>query len=113
MIKYDPQNELTEEDVGKLPFEDCLDYLDQKAVYLKQFTRPLGTYQTKHYAALTKGDALTTTELKKAKDIGKLGDDERARNIVNATSKLGLGDDPKYRDAGIKNIKTNRRQWFD
>jgi len=26
---------------------------------------------------------------------------------------LGLGNDPKYRDPGIKNIKTNRRQWFD
>lgn len=113
MIKYDPQNELTQEEVEKLPFEDCLDYLDQKSTYLKQFTRPLGTYQTKHYAALAKGDALTTKELKKAKDIGKLGDDERARNIANATSKLGLGDDPKYRDPGIKNIKTNRRQWFD
>jgi hypothetical protein len=90
-----------------------LDYLDQKALHLKQFTRPLGTYQTKHYAALAKGDALTTNELKKAKEIGKLGDDERARNISQATSKLGLGDDPKYRDPGIKNIKTNRRQWFD
>jgi hypothetical protein len=111
MIKYDPQNELTEAEVEKLSFEDCLDYLDQKAAYLKNFTRPLGTYQTKHFAAFTKGEALTTEELKKVKEIGKMGDEERAKNIAKAASKFG--DDPKYRDPGIKNIKTHRSQWFD
>jgi hypothetical protein len=49
--------------------------------------------------------------LKRAKEIGKEGDDEIARRIAEAAEKLG--DDPKYRDEGIKNLKTNRRQWFD
>lgn len=111
MIKYDPNNELTEAEVEKLPFEDCLDYLDQKAAYLKNFTRPLGTYQTKHFAAFTKGSALTTEELKKVKKIGKEGDEEKAKKIAEAAAKLG--DDPKYRDPGIKNLKTHRSQWFD
>jgi len=43
--------------------------------------------------------------------LGKIGDDERARKIAEAASKLG--NDPKFKDAGIKNIKTSRTQWFD
>jgi hypothetical protein len=57
------------------------------------------------------GGELTDAELKRAKEIGKEGDDEIARRIAEAAEKLG--DDPKYRDEGIKNLKTNRRQWFD
>ena len=114
MATFDPNNELSEKELDALAdanFDDFLDYLDQKAAYLKQFTRPLGSYETKHFAAWTKGDALTTEELKKAKDIGKEGDEERARKIAEASSKLG--DDPKFRDPGIKNVKTHRSQWFD
>jgi hypothetical protein len=111
MITYNPNNELTDEELEKLSEDDFFSYLDQKSAHLKQFTRPLGSYETKHFAAWTKGDALTTEELKKAKEIGKIGDEEKARKIAEASSKLG--DDPKLRDRGIKNIKTNRRQWFD
>jgi len=113
-IVYDPNNELTEvqlDELAEYDFDIFLNYLDQKVEHLKKFTRPLGTYETKHYAALTKGDALTTEELKKAKDIGKFGDEFRLEKIAEAASKLG--DDPKYRDEGIKNLKTNRSQWFD
>ena len=40
-----------------------------------------------------------------------LSDDMRANSIRDAAKELG--DDPKFRDAGIKNIKTKRTQWFD
>lgn len=108
---YDPNNELNEDELKNLSEDDFLTYLDEKAAYLKKFTRPLGTYQTKHFAAWTKGSSLTSEELKKAKELGKIGDEERAKNISEAASKLG--DDPKYKDSGIKNIKTHRSQWFD
>lgn len=108
---YDPNNELNDDELKNLSEDDFLTYLDEKAAYLKKFTRPLGTYHTKHYAAFTKGGSLTTEELKKAKDLGRIGDDERARNISEAASKLG--EDPLYRDQTIKNIKTHRSQWFD
>lgn len=111
MITYNPKNELTDEQLKELSEEDFFSYLDQKSAHLKKNSRPLGTYEAKHFAAWTKGTALTTDELKKAKEIGKLGDEARAKNIADAASKLG--NDPKYRDPGIKNIKTNRRQWFD
>jgi hypothetical protein len=111
MITYNPNNELTDEQLEKLSEDDFFSYLDQKAAHLKQFTRPLGSYETKHFAAWTKGDSLTTEELKKAKEIGKIGDEEKARKIAEAASRKG--GDPKFKDAGIKNIKTNRTQWFD
>ena len=113
-MKFDPQNELTEKQLDELAnqnFDEFLDYLDQKAAYLKQFTRPLGSYETKHFAAWTKGGELTTEELKKAKEIGKAGDEARMENIAKASEKLG--GDPKYKDSGIKNVKTHRSQWFD
>ena len=110
-MKYDPQNPLSDSEVTALPENEFFEYIDTKAAYLKQFTQPLGQYQTKHFAALTKGDELTTEELVKAKELGKIGDDMRANSIRDAAKELG--DDPKFRDEGIKNIKTNRNQWFD
>lgn len=114
MVVFDPNNQLTEDELSKVAdenFDDFLNYLDQKSEYLKQFSKPLGQYHTKHFAAYSKGRDLTDAELKRAKEIGKQGDDEIARRIAEAAEKLG--DDPKYRDEGIKNLKTNRKQWFD
>lgn len=108
---YDPNNELTDTELSALDEKEFFEYLDTKANYLKQFTRPLGSYETKHFAAWTKGDSLTTEELKKAKEIGKDGDMAYSESIRTAAEKLG--GDPKFRDKGIKNIKTNRTQWFD
>lgn len=110
-MKYDPQNPLTDSEVTSLSENEFFEYIDSKAAYLKQFTRPLGSYETKHFAAWTKGDNLTTEELKKAKEIGKEGDYIYNESIRNAADKLG--GDPKLKDPGIKNIKTNRNQWFD
>lgn len=110
-MKYNPNKELTDAEMKELSENDFFEYLDTKAAYLKQFTQPLGQYHTKQYASLTKGGELTTTELRRAKEIGREGDDMRARAIAEAAKELG--DDPKFRDAGIKNIKTKRTQWFD
>jgi len=110
-MKYNPNNELTDEQLKGLSETEFFEYLDSKAAHLKQFTQPLGQYHTKQYASLTKGGELTTKELKRAKEIGREGDDMRARAIAEAAK--DLGDDPKFRDKGIKNIKTNRSQWFD
>ena len=108
---YNPNNELTDEQLKELSEDDFLNYLDQKAAYLKQFSAPIGQYHAKQFASLTKGAALTTEELKRAKELGKIGDDEKARRIAEAAARKG--GDPKFRDAGIKNVKTNRTQWFD
>jgi hypothetical protein len=108
---YNPNNELSDEQMKELSEADFFEYLDTKAAYLKQFTAPIGQYHAKQFAALTKGEALTTEELKRAKELGKVGDDEKAKRISEAAARKG--GDPKFRDSGIKNIKTNRTQWFD
>jgi hypothetical protein len=110
-MKYNPNEELTDEQLKKLSEDEFFEYLDLKAAYLKQFTQPLGQYHTKQFASQTKGGELTTKELKRAKELGKVGDDMRNKSIKEAAKELG--DDPKFRDEGIKNIKTNRSQWFD
>ena len=108
---YDPNNELSDIEMSALSENEFFEYLDLKAKHLKQFTRPLGSYETKHFAAWSKGEALTDEELKKAKQMGAKGDLEYTESIRNAAEKLG--GDPKFKDAGIKNVKTNRNQWFD
>ena len=105
--------ELTDEELKSLTDDELFAYLDAKAAHLRATNtiKPLGRYHTKQFAAITKGSALTTEELKKAKEIGRIGDEEYSNSIRQAAEKLG--GDPKLKDPGIKNIKTNRSQWFD
>jgi|APGre2960657444_1045066.scaffolds.fasta_scaffold93480_2 hypothetical protein len=111
MAKYNPDAELTETELNALDEKDFFEYLDSKAKYLKQFTRPLDTYHAKTFAALANGGNLSTEELQTAKEIGRIGDEAKHNAIAEATEKLG--GDPKYKDEGIKNVKTHRSQWFD
>jgi hypothetical protein len=109
-MKYDPKNELTDKEMDSLDENSFFEYLDSKAKYLKQFTQPLDTYHTKQFLAATKGSEVTTEELKRAKQIGKAGDEAKMEKIVNAEIKLG--GNPKFKDSTIK-VKTHRSQWFD
>jgi hypothetical protein len=47
---YDPNNELTEEQLSQLSEDEFFEYLDTKAEYLKQFSKPLPGYYLKRYA---------------------------------------------------------------
>jgi hypothetical protein len=112
MVKYDPNNELTDEQMENLPEEEFFQYLDSKSEYLKQFTKPLGQYHTKRYAAQSaaaQGKRLTTEELKVAKEIGKEGDAINKQRIIDKMSEKGLEEPSKH----VKNVKTNRSQWFE
>ena len=106
---YNPNNELTDEQMKGLSEADFFEYLDTKAAYLKQFTAPIGQYHAKQFAAMTKGGELTTKELKRAKELGRVGDDERARKIAETTKVMTT----KTPDLYVKSHKTNRKQWFD
>ncbi len=105
--------ELTDEQLKGLGDDELFAYLDAKAAHLRanNTIKPLGSYHTKQFAAMTKGEALTTEELKTAKELGRIGDEEYSNSIREAAEKLG--GDPKLKDPGIRNIKTNRNQWFD
>lgn len=118
MVKFDPNNELSDKELDILAekdFDMFLDYLDQKSEYLKQFTKPLSSYHTKRFASITaatQGKQLTDEELKRAGEIGKKNENEAFERIKERFDEMEK-DNPKYKDEGIKNIKTNRKQWFD
>lgn len=119
-IVYDPNNELTEAQLDKLGEEDFdafLDYLDQKANHLKNFTKPLDPYHLKRYAEITKkettGESLTVEEIKKLQKLGeentKMTDEELEKHLEWKEKEY----DMLRRAFGMKNIKTHRSQWFD
>ena len=118
MVKFDPNDELTEKELellGESNFDDFLDYLDQKAEHLKQFTKPLSSYHTKRYAAMsaqTDGKEFTTEEMQLAAEIGKKNEEIAAAKVAKKLKEFDKKN-PKYTDEGIKNIKTHRSQWFD
>ena len=115
---YDPSNELTDEQLEKLgneDFDSMLEYLDGKAEHLKKFTKPLSSYHTKRFAAAaykSSGKDITNEELKVAEQIGKKNEQD-AYDVIKDRVKEYEKDNPKYKDEGIKNIKTHRSQWFD
>ena len=117
-LKYDPNNPLSDKDMDELAEKDFdlfLEYLDSKTEYLKQFTKPLSSYHTKRFAALDKkmrGEEITDKELKEAEKIGKANEDKAREKIADRLAEYEKNH-PKYKDEGIKNIKTHRSQWFD
>jgi len=109
-MKYNPETPLTEEEINRLSDDDVFEYLDSKSTYLKQFSKPLDTYHTKQFLAGTKGGEVTKDELKRAKEIGRVGDDAKFDELIDTENKLG--GNPKFKDDTIK-LKTHRSQWFD
>jgi hypothetical protein len=110
-MKYDPQSPLSEDEINGLDDDALFAYLDSRAEYLKNYSRPLDTYHTKQFLAATKGGEVTAEELKLAKEIGRVGDGIKFEEISQSMEKLG--GDPKLKDEGIRNVKTNRKQWFN
>ena len=113
---YDHENPLSEKELellGESNFDDFLDYIDQKAEHLKQFTKPLSSYHTKRYASLTsaqQGKTLTDEELKKANEIGRKNELEAEDKVNN---KLWKEKEVEMLKKTVKNVKTDRSQWFD
>lgn len=115
---FDPNNPLTDEELeqlGKDDFDSMLEYLDGQAAHLKKFTKPLSSYHTKRFASIsaaTQGKEITDEDLKAAEKIGKKNEQEAFDKIKDRVEEYEKNN-PKYTDEGIKNIKTNRSQWFD
>mgnify|MGYP000447930848 FL=1 len=115
-MKYDHENPLNEaelEALGNENFDSFLAYLDSKAEYLKQFTKPLSSYHTKRFASLSsaqQGKSITEEELKKANDIGRKNELEAIDKIKNKEWKEK---EIEMLKKTVKNVKTDRSQWFD
>jgi|TARA_Y100000385_G_scaffold859_1_gene936 molecular chaperone DnaK (HSP70) len=115
---FDPMKPLSDAELEKLSnddFDRFLEYLDSKAEYLKQYTKPLSSYMTKRYSSIStvsQGKELSNEQIKKAGDIGKENDKAEFEKIRERFEEMEKNN-PKYTDEGIKNIKTHRSQWFD
>lgn len=113
---YDHENPLSEKELellGEENFDKFLDYLDAKTEYLKQFTKPLSSYHTKRFTALTlaqQGKEITDEEIKKANDIGRKNELEAEDRVK---SKLWKEKEIEMLKKTVKNVKTDRSQWFD
>ena len=114
---YDHENPLSDKELEKLGeenFDKFLEYLDSQAEHLKQFTKPLSSYHTKRYASLTsaqQGKTITDEELKKANEIGRKNELEAIDKIKNKEWKDK--EHEMLKKTGVKNVKTDRSQWFD
>ena len=117
MIKFDPTNELSDEELDKIAAEDFdvfLDYLDQKSAYLKKFTKPLSSYHTKRYASIaaaSSGKSLSKEDYDAAAKLGKKNEDEVVDKIIKKEKKQQ--EIEMLKNSGVKNVKTDRTQWFD
>jgi len=119
-MKFDPNNQLTDEELDKLgkdDFDGFLEYLDGQAAYLKQFTKPLDPYHLKRYASQAKmeasGEALTTDEIKKLQKLGEQNTAKTDEEIEKDLEWKEKRNEMLKKTFGVKNIKTHRSQWFD
>ena len=120
MVKFDPNNELSDKELDTLAekdFDMFLDYLDQKAEYLKKFTKPLDPYHLKRYAEQTKkettGESLTTEEIKKLQKQGEENTRMSDEELEQHEEWMEKRNEMLKKTFGVKNFKTHRSQWFD
>lgn len=111
---YDPNNELTEEQIESLSEDEFFEYIDSKAEYLKKFSKPLDTYHLKQFNAAdmgVRGEEITMDDLKRIKKLGK----ENELSTFDAEQSLEWKEKKHemLKRAGVKNVKTHRSQWFD
>lgn len=108
-MKYNPENELNDEQLKELSEEEFFEYLDTKAAYLKEQSVPLDQYHVKKYASVAMGGNMSTKQLRRAKEIGREGEEVRNEKIREAAKNITV----KLPDLYVKHHKTDRSQWFD
>lgn len=89
--------------MSKLDFDVFLDYLDQKAEHLKQFSRPLNRTETKKIATLDnaqRGKSLTKESFNRIKEIAQENDDKLHKEVE---------DKLKFKDSNVTFSKKNRK----
>jgi hypothetical protein len=83
---YDPNNELTEEQMAQLSEDEFFEYLDTKAEYLKQFSKPLPGYYLKRYAytsAKVEGREISDEEHESLQKMSKEYNSKRNEWVLN------------------------------
>jgi hypothetical protein len=73
IMKYNPQQELTQNELNCLDEADFFEYLDSKAEYLKTKSKPLSAHLVKNYAYMTEA-------------VSNMDGNGEIHNIVNNTA---------------------------
>lgn len=87
-MKYNPDRQLTDQEINSLPEKEFFEYLDSRTAYLKQFSKPAEGQDLKRFAIAASrlhGIDLTTQELEQ---VGRRGADARSQYISSNLSKL-------------------------
>ena len=111
---FDPTNELTDDQLELLSDDNLFEYLDAKADYLKQFTKPLDTHNLKQFSAADMGlrnKEVTLDDLKRIKKLGK--ENEMSTFDEDESIEWKEKKHEMLKRIGVKNVKTHRSQWFD
>lgn len=108
-MKYDPNNELTEQQLKELSEDDFFEYLDSKAAYLKGNTIPLDEYHIKRFTAISKNGMITDEDMKRAKKMGIESEIVRAEKLKDAVKTTKV----RKPNLNVKGHKTHRSQWID
>ena len=83
---YDPNNELTDEQLTTLSEDEFFEYIDSKAEYLKQFSKPLPGYYLKRYAytsAKVEGREITDDDYENLIKMSKEYNEKRNEWVLN------------------------------
>ena len=89
---YDPNNALTEEQMTQLNEEEFFEYLDTKAEYLKQFSKPLPGHLLKKYAyidAASRGDKVSDEHHNNLQKMAKQYNEDATKWVVDKLSNDG------------------------
>jgi len=87
-MKYNPEQELTDEQMKELSEDAFFEYLDSKAAYLKEHSAPLDQYHVKKFASVTMGGNLSTKQLRRAKEVGREGEWIRNEKLKEAAKHI-------------------------
>lgn len=110
---FDPNNPLSDkelDEVAEKDFDAFLDYLDQQSEHLKKGTRKLNTTELKQQLmmkAKLEGREVTDEEWESVKSKGIDNEKETLKKQLKEEQREIL------KRNGVKNVKTNRDQWFD
>lgn len=83
-MKYNPQSELTQNELNCLDEADFFEYLDSKAKYLKTKSMPLPSHLVKNYAYMTEAVAGINTN----GDIHTVVDNQSLERIIKKNNEL-------------------------
>jgi hypothetical protein len=108
-MKYNPEQELTDEQMKELSEDAFFEYLDSKSAYLKEQSVPLDQYHVKKFASVSMGGNLSTKQLKRAKEIGREGEMVRNDKLKEAAKHITA----KVPELNVRGHKTHRSQWID